>query len=186
MKILVFILIVGFPPFQQGFGQETLISNGLHRVLLTRADTSYEFYARIPEKKVSVHPAKNYFWYRPDTILMTKGGYSGRILDGSYKEYFPDKNLKVKGQFAKGLKEGEWTFWHPNGQMREVEHWKAGVREGLIIKYNNQGAKIAQEFYKNDLRRGMQLQFNAAKQTFDTVFFKNGIQVIKDSTIRNK
>jgi len=186
MKIPIFILIIVFLSFQQSPAQQIPISNGLHRVFLTRADTSYEFYASIPEKKFSAQPAKIYFWYRPDTILMTKGGYSGRILDGSYKEYFPDKNLKVKGQFAKGLKEGEWTFWHPNGQMREVEHWKAGFKQGLVIKYNNQGAKIAQEFYKNDLRKGMQLQFNAAKQTFDTAFFKNGIRVIKDSTIKKK
>jgi len=186
MKISIFILIFVFLSFQQSFAQQTLISNGLHRVFLTRGDTSYEFYALIPEKKIVVQQEKMYFWYKPDTILTTKGGYSGRLLDGSYKEYFPNKNLKVKGQFSKGLKEGEWVSWYSNGQMQKVEHWKKGTREGKIISYNYQGMKVGEEFYKHDIQKGMQLQFNAVKQSFDTVYFKNGIKVIKDSTTKNK
>src|ERR1700744_5503516 len=49
-----------------------------------------------------------YFWYSANTIHSTQGGFSGKLLNGSYTEYYPDKSLKQQGIFKAGLMMGKW------------------------------------------------------------------------------
>ena len=42
------------------------------------------------------------------TILVTQGGYNGRLLNGDFRVFYPNKNLKENGNYQFGLKEGTW------------------------------------------------------------------------------
>jgi len=69
-----------------------------------------------------------YFWYLPNIIHSTQGGYSGQLLNGHYIAYYPDKNLKEEGDFKTGLKNGEWKTWNSKGDMTSVTNWDEGVQ----------------------------------------------------------
>jgi antitoxin component YwqK of YwqJK toxin-antitoxin module len=67
-----------------------------------------------------------YFWYYAGGIHSTQGGYSGKLLDGSYNEYYLSKTLKQQGTFKKGLKNGSWKSWNEDGTLKEDILWKNG------------------------------------------------------------
>jgi len=75
-----------------------------------------------------------YFWYYAGGIHSTQGGYSGKLLDGSYNEYYLSKALKQQGTFKKGLKNGKWKSWSEDGSLKEDILWKNGkvVKEEKI------------------------------------------------------
>jgi hypothetical protein len=122
----------------------------LNRQLINRKDTVYSFYALHPDRPIKTRMDRTYYWYRPDTILTTAGGYDGRILDGSFKIFYPDKNLKEQGVFRNGLRSGEWKSWYPGGQLREIVRWKDGLRDGPFSEYDAAGRKLREGHYKKD------------------------------------
>jgi hypothetical protein len=96
------------------------------RRILDRQDTLYLFFAITPAMTRRTGQDKLYYWFRQDTILATRGGYGGRLLDGEYKVLYPNKNLRELGHFSYGLKVGEWKTWFPNGELKSITHWKNG------------------------------------------------------------
>jgi len=108
--------------------QKNLTTTALNRFHISRNDTLQEFFARRPVKKDKVIDSKKYYWYNGDSILITKGGISGRVLDGLYTEYFPNKNLREKGEFVGGLKSGTWRYWNDEGELLATEKWKKGQK----------------------------------------------------------
>lgn len=67
-----------------------------------------------------------YFWYYAGGIHSTQGGYSGKLLDGTYTEYYLSKGLMQQGLFKKGLKNGTWKSWNEDGSLKEAIKWKNG------------------------------------------------------------
>jgi hypothetical protein len=92
-----------------------------------------------------------YFWYSSNTIHSTQGGFSGRLLNGSYKEYFPNKNLKEEGVFKEGLKEGIWKTWNESGNLIRQYTWKKGLRSGKYFLCNEKGYITETGTYKNNM-----------------------------------
>lgn len=68
-----------------------------------------------------------YYWYSSNQIHSTEGGFSGRLLNGSYNEFYLSRNLKEQGAFDKGLKNGTWKEWAEDGQLIKTTRWKKGV-----------------------------------------------------------
>ncbi len=120
--------------FFQGSSQVINQITALNRINISKQDTLYTFYAKNVAKEVKVIKGKNYYWYYRDTILITKEGYDGRLLEGLYTVYYPNKNLKEQGNFINGLKDGEWKFWYPNGELASVEKWKKGELQKNKVK----------------------------------------------------
>ncbi len=75
----------------------------------------------------NVHSDRLYFWYAANKIHSTEGGFSGRLLNGSYNEFYPDKNLREQGNFKKGLKDGVWKSWDEDGTLDSSSKWKNGL-----------------------------------------------------------
>ncbi len=67
-----------------------------------------------------------YFWYYAGGIHSSQGGYSGKLLDGTYAEYYLSKGLKEQGTFKRGLKNGIWKSWNEDGILKEAIKWKNG------------------------------------------------------------
>ena len=68
-----------------------------------------------------------YYWFSANGIHFSQGGFSGKLLNGSYNEFYPDKNLKQQGTFKNGLKDGNWKSWNEDGTLSSATKWKNGL-----------------------------------------------------------
>lgn len=101
-----------------------------NRRFMSRHDTLYAFFAVSPERPLKVIADRTYYWFSKDSIFMTIGGYSARLLDGEYKVFYPDRSLRESGFFRYGLKDGTWKTWYPDGSPESVAFWKKGKERG--------------------------------------------------------
>lgn len=92
--------------------------------------------------RISVSNDLLYAWYDNKVIHNSQGGYSGRLLDGSYTEYYPNRQLRSKGKYKNGVKHGLWKSWHPNGMLKSITHWRKGKVFGKRRIYNTQGELV--------------------------------------------
>lgn len=168
--------------------QQELKTDALNRVLLQKSDTVFQFYT-IKSTDTRIQPESNsyYYWFKPDTILVTNNGFDGKLLHGDYTVFYPNKNLKEKGTFQNGLKTGEWKSWFDNGEVQSVSHWKLGRQEGLFTEFDRSGKALRKGSYKRGRLRG-DLQ-ELGKDTTTTQQNKRGKRVIekanKDSTLQS-
>ncbi|MBI4946041.1 MAG: hypothetical protein HY840_06535 [Bacteroidetes bacterium] len=119
---------------------------------------------------------KMYYWYSPNQIMETKGGYSGRLLHGNYSSFYGNNNLKEKGQFSKGLKSGKWTKWYDNGKLMEITNWKGSEKNGKYKLYNDQGEIVLEARFKNDKLSGKSTSYHLGK-VLDVKRYKDGNEV---------
>src|SRR5690349_16475193 len=105
MKWLLIILFIT-PFFAQA--QKMPEMKALNRVILHRGDTVYEFYTSQPPKKLKVDTGRYYYWYRQDSVIVTQGGFAGKLLHGRFIILFPNKNLMEERYYKYGLKDGTW------------------------------------------------------------------------------
>jgi len=156
MKISITLILMLIHLSIRTFAQtdEKIEVKAINRQFIKRKDTTYRFYAIIPEKPLKTRPDRVYHWYKADTILATAGGYDGRLLDGPFTVFYPDKNLEEEGIFRNGLRDGEWKSWYPGGKIRLIIHWDDGVRKGAFTEYDQEGRKIREGYYRKDLLSG--------------------------------
>ncbi|HEY9000690.1 MAG TPA: hypothetical protein VIM89_05020 [Mucilaginibacter sp.] len=100
----------------------------INRVRITQPDKTIVAEIEPGFTVMSAKPLLNYYWYSANDIHCTQGGYSGKLLNGTYIEYYPDKNLKEQGSFKKGLKSGVWKKWNNDGTLASVTTWKRGLQ----------------------------------------------------------
>lgn len=149
--------------------------NALNRVTLNRQDTLFQFYtARPVTGKAAV--AYTYYWFKPDTILATKGGFDGKWLHGDYEVFFPNKNLAEKGQFEHGLKVGEWRSWYANGALKSITHWSRSKKQGRFLLFDETGARVEEGTYKDDLLTG-KLTHYAADTVVSRQLYRKGTAI---------
>jgi antitoxin component YwqK of YwqJK toxin-antitoxin module len=132
------------------FAQKKLKTTALNRITFAKNDTLYRFFLVKPGKKIAAKSGVNYYWYRPDTILITNSGFDGRLLNGEYKVFYPNKNLKESGIFDEGVKTSEWRSWDESGRLLQVYNWKKGHLEGKFFIYGNDGKINQQGQYSKD------------------------------------
>lgn len=121
----------------------------------------------------AVETDKLYYWSSSNAIHTTQGGFSGKLLNGSYAEYYLNKNLKVQGQFKSGLKDGVWKNWSENGLLIELYRWDKGERSGKFELYGNDGKLKQTGQYKNDLLHGEFTSY-AADGKAESVYYSDG------------
>lgn len=126
----------------------------------------------------AIHPTKKYYWVSSNQIKVTQGGYSGKLLDGTYEEYYLNKNLKEKGKFYMGLKIGEWSNWYEKGVLRSKTHFIDGTLSGRFFKYDTLGMLIEEGKYKNGLLHG-KLKRTVSKDSVQTSNYRDGVQIVR-------
>jgi hypothetical protein len=166
-----------------------LETEALNRIILNRSDTIYQFYTIKPTDKSSgVKESDYYYWFRPDTILVTRGGFDGKLLHGEYRSFYPNKNLKENGRFEYGLKTGEWKSWFSNGELQAVSKWHTGKKEGRFQEFSPNGQLLRAGYYRNNKLYGY-LTTYAGDSVVNTLYYRNGNPVIQekktDSTKRS-
>lgn len=133
------------------------------------------------ESDPAVETDKLYYWSSGNAIHTTQGGFSGKLLNGSYAEYYLNKNLKVRGQFKGGLKDGVWKNWNENGILTELYHWDKGERSGKFELFGNDGKMRQTGYYNNDLLHG-EFTTYAVDGKAETVNYRNGKTTEKQSS----
>ena len=118
---LIFLLVLGKAYAQRPFAYDD--------TKVTIADTGQTVQAEILPSKSDpkILNDRYYFWYIPNAIHSTQGGFNGQLLNGNYAAYYPDKNLKEQGDYKKGLKDGIWKTWNRKGDLTSVVNWNNGV-----------------------------------------------------------
>jgi antitoxin component YwqK of YwqJK toxin-antitoxin module len=116
------------------FSQNKLETTALNRVTYQKKDTVYLFYVAKAPDKLKVRMRNKYHWFASDTILITSGGFDGKLLHGTFKVFYPNKNLKEEGEFEYGRKTGIWRSWATNGMLVEVVKWKGRKKKKVRIK----------------------------------------------------
>ena len=136
------------------------LSAGNHRdtehrtIYLNSGNESYKFEVLTENKSIKTDKHRTYYWFAFNSINSTMGGYSGKVLDGSYSCFYLSNTLKEKGVFKKGLKNGEWRSWNENGALKEIINYKHGIKCGLNEIYSNEGKLLFKKEYKDDLLNG--------------------------------
>lgn len=129
------------------------------------------------QKKIVVNENLTYYWYSSNKIIETKGGYDGKVLNGSYTAYYLSKNLKEKGTFKNGLKCSKWTSWNTAGKISEITTWKKGLKNGVYKKYNESGDLIEESNYKNGELNGSKIIYEKGKVVSNKSYQK-GVEVV--------
>lgn len=128
------------------FSGSVLMANGqryvkdvlTHKVVINQVDRSIVAYVK-PVKQVSLDTDKRYYWFSTNQINSTQGGFSGKLLNGSYQEFYASKQLKESGYLDKGLKSGVWKNWDESGKLKDDYSWKSGKMNGVYHKYDSVG-----------------------------------------------
>lgn len=142
-----------------------------HKVVVNQVDCSIVAYVK-PVKQVSLDTDKRYYWFSTNQINSTQGGFSGKLLNGSYQEFYANKQLKESGYLNKGLKSGVWKSWNERGKLKEDYTWKYGSRSGVYHKYDSIGNVQETGVYKNNKLHGKQKSYTATG--VKELLYKNG------------
>jgi hypothetical protein len=171
MRYLILLLLFSNAVFGQMKPKET------YTVYVNYPDYSIKATVSNKVKNIDVDESLLYYWYSSNKIIETKGGYDGKILNGSYTSFYLSSNLKEKGQFKKGIKNGEWITWFEGGKIHEISTWKKGVKSGIYKTFDDKGNKITEADYKNNKLNGCQTEYKDGK-VISEKRFKNGLEII--------
>jgi len=144
---------------------------------IEKLDTSASFDVFAVNPKIKADENAAYSWYSDGKILETKGGFSGRLLDGRYVSYYGNKNLRDRGIYLKGLKKGKWIKWHSNGKINEIACWKMGAKKGKYTLYNDMGQRMLTAHFKHDKLNGRMTTYEKDKVLLK-MKYRNGQEVI--------
>ncbi|MDR1729761.1 MAG: hypothetical protein LBR52_03770 [Prevotellaceae bacterium] len=143
---------------------------------LQLADSLYDYrftVIAVPDEKPELE--KTYTWYMKNSILVTQGNYSGKLLHGAYTKYYcKTSQLAEKGDYGYGLKEGVWSEWNSNGTFSSNITYRKGVKKGKAMFYDSSGNIVEKCRFKNDKRNGKSYTYiDGVEQK--PVKYKNGI-----------
>lgn len=153
-------------------GQDIVKDFLTHKVIVNNVDGHIVAYVK-PVKQFAPDRDKRYYWFSPNQISSSQGGFSGKLLNGDYQEFYMNKQLKESGYINKGLKRGVWKSWDENGKLKADYTWAFGQMNGVYHKYDSVGKIQETGRYQNDLLDGNQKSYTT--ESIMERFYKNGI-----------
>jgi antitoxin component YwqK of YwqJK toxin-antitoxin module len=156
--------------------------SGQRQILISMPDSVIKTSILEKQMKKKVTHSCIYYWYYAGQINHNLGGFSGKLITGSYEVFDNKHRLIVSGKFHNGTKEGNWIRWHLNGEIKEICSFRNGKLEGTLKSYNNMGGLLTDMHYKNNLPDG-----KAKYYLKDTVIIKkysSGKEVTEKSSMK--
>lgn len=133
----------------------------------------------LPAKYGKADKDRFYAWVSGNQIVITQGGYSGKLLNGDYRDLYSNKNLKEFGRYVNGLKEGVWKNWNEEGILTDSYHWAKGMKHGKFYKYDSLGRVVEKGKYRNNRLRGKHQLIE--EESIKSTYYKKGEEVEKYS-----
>jgi hypothetical protein len=150
LKIIAFVILIC--PLLKA--QSSKVKVNTREVIINRADTIIKANVLAGQEKKKITSDLVYFWYLKGTISCNLGGYSGKLLHGTYQEIVNNK-LITAGQFKEGLKTSQWKSWYNSGSLKEIYNWQNGSLDGQHIIVSEKGEILKSEtFAKGKLIKG--------------------------------
>lgn len=159
---------------------QKLPDGGVNRIRISDNDKSILAELQTADDWVSVDPHKTYYWYSSNAVHTTQGGYSGKLLNGSYTEYYLNKNLREQGTFKNGLKTGVWKSWNDQGGLLSFMTWQDGTKSGKFELLDDKGMVKTSGTYRSNLLDGIVKSYVSADSA-TVVKYKNGKVIAKSS-----
>jgi len=154
-KIYVFTLFMLFlMSFNSLFSQdyEKMFEEYKSKHHFQTVDSLYH-YSFTVEAKSTLEPElnKTYTWYLNNAIHVSRGNYSGKLMNGSFVKYSKANNQMIeKGTYLLGVKQGLWYVWNADGTLSSYSEYKKGDLNGEFIEYaDSNKCKFSGEFKKN-------------------------------------
>lgn len=164
------------PVLLQAQQYEDILKN--RKVHLYEGQDKVEF--RVIDFTRSPKPDKLYHWYGTQQVRTTMGGYSGRVLHGTYTRYYPSNDLAESGSFKNGLKHGQWYSWYPNGLKQRESMWKAGEQSGPFRIWNEEGLLLEDGQMRQNRRQGKITAWNMDTGGYMLQYFDRGQEITKE------
>lgn len=116
----------------------------VYRDIAVKTDSS-SIIAQVLVESAKIIPQDKlrYYWYSNGTILSNIGGYSGNLLNGTYRVLSKDNKLVEQGFFVNGLKDGTWKYWYSNGTIQRKEVWKKGILKSIPAEFDYEGNMLS-------------------------------------------
>lgn len=163
---LLFLLITGV-----SFAQK-VPDYGFNKIRIALSDRIIQADLTPLKSDPVVETDRMYHWSSSNSIHITQGGFSGKLLNGDYVEYYLNKNLKEQGQFKGGLKDGIWKSWNEKGVLIELYSWVDGMRSGKFELFDGDGKLKQTGYYKSNMLHGKIIIYADGKA--ETVNYRNG------------
>jgi len=125
---------------------------------------------------VFTRPGLLYYWFGSNIIHEQQGGFSGKLLNGSYEESDRYHHLIMQGGFKGGLKDGVWKTWNEGGKLGSMITWNEGVKTGKFAYYDAYGKETQSGRYDHDLLDG-KITYHTGTDSVKTILYKDGKMV---------
>ncbi|KOY84382.1 hypothetical protein AD998_21175 [bacterium 336/3] len=147
------------------------------KITLTSGDSVIIFHVVGEPKEIKPQKERFYWWYSGGKLKNTQGGYSGKLLNGTYLLQTSNKDILMEGNLKYGLKIGVWKSWYPQtGHLQSIESWKNGLLNGKVERFSEDGRTLLyKNYYKNGFLHGKNIDYSQDKKTI-TAFYIKGIQ----------
>jgi len=178
MKNYLLIVLLVFS--NNAFGQK-VPDYGINSVRIIEQDKTLQFSVTSVPAAVAAYTTTPYYWYSGNQVNVTQGSYSGKLLNGPYREFFLNKNLKTEGSFELGRKTGVWKTWNEKGMLCDIVAWKNGIKNGRYILYGADGKMIESGINKLDKPNGP-VHFYPKPDSVVTVYYKKGVVTPRDTS----
>jgi hypothetical protein len=128
---------------------------------------------------------KRYYWFFNGELKSTQGGFTGKLLHGSYEKFDKHGSLVEKGAFNQGLRDGTWLVWHANGVVAEKQVWKLGDRSGEFLQFYSSGVLSKKGYYRQNKLDGTLYQYSEQGNVVSEERYKRGsaVQIKKSKKV---
>jgi hypothetical protein len=167
-----------------GSRAQRIPSLGVNRIRINEAEKSILLEVESVERTTKADPALTYYWYNSGVVHTTRGGFSGKLLNGRYTEFYLNKNLREQGIFKEGLKDGPWKQWAENGILIKLETWKEGTLNGPFTLYSTQGSVFKDGTYYKGLLDGRLKEYSSADSLVIRYYKRGKLLVRKPSFLQ--
>lgn len=185
-RCLFFMVLIGFETavYAQSYSIESMLKSYRHTI--NYADHKLSFQVLENNRKIpAIAITKKYYWYGNNKLNVTEGGYSGKLLNGTFADFYVNGNLKEQGMFKLGLKNGKWLAWDSSGKSTSYSTFKNGVLDGVFRKYGNNGEILEVGKYSDGRLQGKMLKYSGPDSIVVTRY-KNGVLVNEHQNIFKK
>jgi hypothetical protein len=154
-RILSIVLIIAHCSI--GSSQKNQPDSRFRPLRTDSSDVTLQLYERVikPNSKVCIDCC--FHWFKNGKIQITKGGFDGQLLHGTYTEAYHTGPLMMRGEFNKGLREGEWREWYANGELHKVSQYKKGKLHGKTEWFAGNGELLEVDMYKKNQLNGIRI-----------------------------
>ncbi|MGF7073852.1 toxin-antitoxin system YwqK family antitoxin [Mucilaginibacter sp. 3215] len=167
-KLLLFILILS-----SSGAMAQMPDYGLYNIHISDSAKIIRTQVKPVSGTVFTRPGLLYYWFGSNTIHEQQGGFSGKLLNGSYEESDRNHHLIMQGGFKAGLKDGVWKTWNEGGRLGSIITWDEGVKTGKFAYYDAGGNETQSGSYDHDLLHG-KITYHTGTDSVKTIQYKNG------------